>query len=100
MGLCTRNPYTASECAAQPTKAAKRAAPARPASAMIGATFATHEPKTLRTLMKRLSSLASTRPHETGIDRPQRDRLFEIDGGYVIVCGLNAGITSAHQLSA
>jgi hypothetical protein len=50
--------------------------------------------------MKRLSSLARTRPHQTGIDRPQHDRLFEIDGGYVVVCGLNAGITSAHQLSA
>jgi len=51
--------------------------------------------------MKPLST-RGVRPrlHENCIQAPQRQQVFEVDGGYVVVCGLSAGPAAAERLSS
>jgi hypothetical protein len=51
--------------------------------------------------MKPLSSRdVGRRLHENCIQAAERQRVFEIDGGYVVVCGLTAGLAAAEHLSS
>jgi hypothetical protein len=42
---------------------------------------------------------ARLHPHTTDISRPRRQRFFEIDGGYVVLCGARDGLATAQRLS-
>jgi hypothetical protein len=38
-------------------------------------------------------------PDTTDISRPTRQRFFEVDGGYVVLCGASDGLATAQRLS-
>jgi hypothetical protein len=42
---------------------------------------------------------ARLHPGTTDISRPRRQRFFEVDGGYVVLCGASDGLATAQRLS-